>query len=92
MTWNCHQFDSLHSLVFRGNVNDVNAFRVLECCRETLALPGRNYSLFKYVISMYFHVSQFTIYVPGCLGTRFYTLIPTSATARFARSRRGLRR
>nr|DAS46434.1 MAG TPA: hypothetical protein [Caudoviricetes sp.] len=35
MTWNCHQFDSLRSLIFRGNVNDVNAFRVLECCRET---------------------------------------------------------
>lgn len=35
MTWNCHQFDPLRSLVFRGNVNDVNGFRVLECCRET---------------------------------------------------------
>lgn len=52
MTWNSHQFDPLHSLVFRGNVNDVNGFRVLECCRETWALPGRNYSLFKYVISL----------------------------------------
>nr|DAR75871.1 MAG TPA: hypothetical protein [Caudoviricetes sp.] len=38
---------------------------------------------------MYFHVSTLTPYVPGFTGTRFYTLIPTSATARFARSRRG---
>lgn len=49
MTWNCHQFDSLRSLIFRGNVNDVNGFRVLECCRETCAKPGRIYPLFKRV-------------------------------------------
>lgn len=72
VTWNCQKFVTSRSLIFRGNVNDVNDFRILECCRETCALPGRNYSPFKYVISMYFHVSTLT---PLCAGIHRHSFL-----------------